>query len=76
MKQLDDRKVLRDKLLSKRIRLDEALQAEKARDAASPRAKELQKELDAVDAEFEKNRKATYAIVRERLTRKQDGGKK
>jgi len=75
MKQLDERKTLRDQLLGKRFRIEEELQAEKARDPSSARAKELQAELDKCDNEFEKNRKETYAIVRERLNRK-DGGKK
>jgi len=75
MKQLEERKTVRDQLLSRRFRIEEELQAEKARDPSSARAKDLQAELDKCDNEFEKNRKETYAIVRERLNRK-DGGKK
>lgn len=75
MKQLEDRKTLRDDLLARRVKLNDALQAEKAKNPDSDLAKDLQKRLDACDAEFEKNRKETYQVVRERLLKKKEGGK-
>ena len=76
MKKLEGYQSNRDRLLMRRLRIDEELQAAKAADAASPRVKALQKELDECDAEFEQNRRETYMFVRKRLTKKNDGGQK
>lgn len=70
LKQLEGQKKERNKILSQRCALDEALQAEKAKDPASPKVKELQAALDAADRAFESNRMASAAIVRARLTQK------
>lgn len=70
LKQLDVQKKERNHLLAERCRIDEALQAEKAKDPASPKVKELQSALAAADLAFESNRMATAAIVRARLTQK------
>lgn len=75
MKQLEDQRQKRDGLLVERMKIAEKLEAEKAKDPNSDQVKNLQKELDARDAEFDNNRKATYKIVRERLMKK-DGGNK
>ena len=76
MKKLDDRRQVRDKLLAKHLQLSAQLAAEKAKDPNSEKAKDLKKQLDACDSEFEQNRRETYAIVRGRLAVKKDGGKK
>lgn len=76
MGELDRRKDLRDKLLAQRVKIDEELSAEKAKDPNSERVKDLQKRLDACDAEFDENRKQTYEFVRARLLKEKDGGKK
>lgn len=76
MKKLEDRRQQRNSLLVRHMQLDEELQAEKAKSPTSEKVKDLQKRLDECDAEFEKNRRETYAIVRERLSVKKDGGNK
>lgn len=69
-KQLEVQKKERNRLLSRRCEIDEALQAEKAKDPASPKVRELQAAFDAADRAIERNRMASAAIVRARLTQK------
>lgn len=74
-KQLAGQREARNGIMKKRCQIEEAIAAETARDAKSPKLKELQAALAACDAEFETNREATNEIVRRRLTQKKEAGK-
>jgi len=72
---IEQHKKVRDGLLTKRFKLVDRLEAERAKDPNSERVKELQRQIDACDQEFDKNRRETYAAVRARVLKK-DGDKK
>lgn len=74
VQELTAQKAERTKMLAKRQRISEQLNAVRAQDPGSKQVGELERQLAECDAAFEKSRQASLATMRARISKK--GGDK
>jgi len=72
MKQLETQRTARTALMKRRCEIEDQLAAAEKDSARGEEAKALRAKLADCDADFEKNRRETLAIVRARLAQKKN----